>query len=136
MSPLFKEETSFTITWEQIYVYPKSVLFLKTGLFCSSKKRYCYNRDNKNVIFRTVHVTMSSCCYYCSTKGSSRIANYEWRNLRACWLFQQRSQLFQQRSRLFQQRSLTVSATADCSSTAYNFICDLFRLMLATIHFD
>ena len=76
MSPLFKEETSFTIYMRANLRYLKSVLFPKTGLFCSSKKRYCYNRDNKNVIFRIIQVTVSSCCYYYSTKGSSRIANY------------------------------------------------------------
>ena len=123
MSPLFKEETSFTIIWEQIYVYPKSVLFLKTGLFCSSKKRYCYNRDNKNAIFRIIQVTVSSCCYYYSTKGSSRIANYAWRNLRA-W------RLFQQLSQLFQQRPLVPSKAYNLSASFWTYVSnDALRLM-------
>jgi len=68
MSPLFKEETSFTIYMRANLHYLKSVLFPKTGLFCSSKKRYCYNRDNKNAIFRIIQVTVSSCCCCCFHK--------------------------------------------------------------------
>lgn len=94
MSPLFKEETSFTI---YIRANLQSVLFPKTGSFSSSYTEYCYNRDNKNAIFRIIQVIISSNCFHHSSKGSSRIANYGQRNLRVWRLFQQLSQLFQQR---------------------------------------
>ena len=60
MSPLFKEETSFTI-----YMRANISILFKTRLFCSFKKRYCYNRDNRSAIFKIIQVTVSSSyCYY------------------------------------------------------------------------
>ena len=86
MSPLFKEETSFII---YIRANLQSDLFPKTGSFSSSYTKYCYNRDNKNAIFRIIQVITSSNCCHHSSKGSSRIANYGQRNLRVWRLFQQ-----------------------------------------------
>ena len=43
MSPLFKEETSITVTSEKIYIYPNLFFYLKTGSFYSSIEKYCYN---------------------------------------------------------------------------------------------
>ena len=124
MSPLFKEETSITITSEQIYLYPNLFFFLKTGLFFSSIKIYRYNRYKKSTIFRIIRVTTSSCCCHCSKKYSSRITNYEWRNLRA-W------RLFQQLSQLFQQRPLVPSKAYNLSASFWTYVSnDALRLMI------
>ena len=101
MSPLFKEETSFTV---YMRANLKSILFPQNRIIRFFIKRYCYNRDNKNAIFRMIQIIMSSYYSHYSSKSSSRIANYGQQNLRVWRLFQQLSQLFQQLSQLFQQR--------------------------------
>ena len=61
MSPLFKEETSITVTSEKSYIYPNLFFYLKTGSFYSSIAEYCYNRY-KNTGFRTIRVTTFLAC--------------------------------------------------------------------------
>ena len=61
MSPLFKEETSITVTSEKSYFYPNLIFCSKTGSFCSSTAECCYD-GYKNTGFRIVHVTTYLAC--------------------------------------------------------------------------